>query len=155
MLLLGHAREALRAGTITAEQLAAELNRARYGLAIYSGHLLHLTEARTWEELIAERARHRSANALVDLANDLVRITCSRFRELSGAGSRLVDEALRYHYAVGVFMEKAVQAGQRTAGFLHAHARAVPERRAPMYAGRTRCPPRTDGIRPREHLCIG
>ena len=106
MLLLGHAREELQTGTITAEQLAAELNRARHGLAIYSGHLLHLTEARTWEELIAERARHRSANALVDLANDLVRITCSRFRELSGAGSRLVDEALRYHYAVGVFMER-------------------------------------------------
>jgi len=106
MLLLGHAREALRAGTITAEQLAAELNRARYGLAIYSGHLLHLTEARTWEELIAERARHRSANALVDLANDLVRITCSRFPGLSGSVSRLVDEALRYDYAVGVFMER-------------------------------------------------
>jgi hypothetical protein len=92
MLLLGHAREALQAGTITAEQLAAELNQARHGLAIYSGHLLHLTEARTWEELIAERVRHRSANALVDLANDLVRITCSHFRELSDAGSRLVTK---------------------------------------------------------------
>jgi hypothetical protein len=106
MLLLGHAREELQAGTITVEQLTAELNRARHGLAIYSGHLLHLTEARTWEELIAERARHRSANALVELANDLVRITSSHFRELSGAGSRLVDEALRYHYAVTVFMER-------------------------------------------------
>ena len=106
MLLLGHAREALQAGTITAEQLAAELNQARHGLAIYSGHLLHLTGARTWEELIAERARHRAANALVDLAKDLVSITCSRFPELSGAGSRLVDEALRYDYAVGVFMER-------------------------------------------------
>lgn len=42
----------------------------------------------------------------MDLAKDLVRITSSHFRELSSAGSRLVDEALRYHYAVSVFMER-------------------------------------------------
>jgi hypothetical protein len=88
MLLLGHAREAVRAGAITAKALAAELEQARLGLAIYAAHLLHLTEARTWEELVAERVRHRSANALVDLANDLVRITCDRFPELGGASTR-------------------------------------------------------------------
>jgi hypothetical protein len=87
------------------ETLIEQITTVRRNLSILADHLLYLAEDRPWEELVAEQSQHRSAEALLDKANSLVRAAGERFPELlsSGAGRRLVDEALRYFNAVNAF----------------------------------------------------
>jgi len=105
MLLLDRALRDLDTGTMTRETLIEQITTVRRNLSILADHLLYLAEDRPWEELVAEQSQHRSAEALLDKANSLVRAAGERFPELlsSGAGRRLVDEALRYFNAVNAF----------------------------------------------------
>lgn len=108
MLLLDRALRDLDAGTMTREALIAQATTVRRNLSILADHLLYLAEDRPWEELVAEQSQHRSADALLDKANSLVRAAGKRFPDLlsSGTGRRLVDEALRYLNAAHAFYSR-------------------------------------------------
>jgi hypothetical protein len=108
MLLLDRAHRDLDTGTMTREALRDQITKVRRSLSILADHLLYLAEDRPWEELVAEQSQHRSAEALLDKANSLVRAASERFPELlsSGTGRRLVDEALRYFNAVNAFYSR-------------------------------------------------
>ena len=108
MLLLDRAHRDLDTGTMTREALIEQITTVRRSLSILADHLLYLAEDRPWEELVAEQSQHRSAEALLDKANSLVRAAGDAFPELlsSGTGRRLVDEALRYFNAVNAFYSR-------------------------------------------------
>jgi hypothetical protein len=106
LTLLDRTRQELLSGEISPEVLAERLTRARRGLSIFAGHLQHLVRARSWDELVAERTHHRSADALLAEARDLVGVMTSRFPDLVGLGSRLISEALRYSAAVNEFCDR-------------------------------------------------
>lgn len=109
MMLLDRTRQELASGEITRDALIGRLDRARRGLSIFANHLLHLVHDRPWEELVAERSQHRSADALLGEAKELVVAFSSRFPDLSGMGARLVDEALRYSDAVNKFCDRLIE----------------------------------------------
>jgi hypothetical protein len=109
MSLLDRTRQELLSGEITREVLIERLTRARRGLSIFAGHLQNLVRARSWDELVAERTHHRSADALLTDAKELVVAVSSRFPDLAGIGSRLVDEALRYSAAVNEFCDRLLE----------------------------------------------
>jgi hypothetical protein len=108
MLLLDRAHRDLDTGTMTREALIEQITTVKRSLSILADHLLYLAEDRPWEELVAEQSQHRSVEALLDKANSLVGAAGERFPELlsSGAGRRLVDEALRYFNAVNAFYSR-------------------------------------------------
>jgi hypothetical protein len=106
MMLLDRTRQELAAGEMTRDALIERLDRVRRGLSIFADHLLHLVHDRPWEELVAERSQHRSADALLGEAKELVVAFSSKFPNLSGMGRRLVDEALRYFDAVNKFCDR-------------------------------------------------
>jgi hypothetical protein len=108
MLLLDRALRDLDTGTMTREALIEQITTVRRNLSNLADHLLYLAEDRPWEELVAEQSQHRSAEALLDKANSLVRAAGERFPDLlaSGTGRRLVDEALRYFNAVNAFYSR-------------------------------------------------
>lgn len=108
MALLDRTRQELTSGKITHDVLTERLVRARRGLSIFTGHLLYLVHTRPWEELVAERSQHRSADALLGEAKELVAAVNSRFPELSAMGTRLVDEALRYSDAINQFCDRLI-----------------------------------------------
>jgi hypothetical protein len=109
MMLLDRTREELASGEITREALITRIGRARRGLSIFADHLLQLIHDRPWEELVAERSQHRSADALLGEAKELVVAFTSRFPDLSGMGTRLVNEALRYSDAVNKFCDRLIE----------------------------------------------
>jgi hypothetical protein len=109
MMLLDRTRQELASGEITRDALVERLDRARRGLSIFADHLLHLVLDRPWEELVAERSQHRSADALLVEAKELVVAFSSKFPDLSGMGARLVDEALRYSDAVNKFCDRLIE----------------------------------------------
>jgi hypothetical protein len=109
MSLLDRTRQELLSGEITREVVIERLTRARRGLSIFAGHLQNLVRSRSWDELVAERTHHRSADALLTDAKELVVAVSSRFPDLAGIGSRLVDEALRYSAAVIEFCDRLLE----------------------------------------------
>ena len=109
MALLDRTKQELMSGEITEETLIERLTRARRGLSIYAGHLQHLVRARSWDELVAERTQHRSADALLTEAKELVVAVSSRFPDLVGLGARVVNEALRYSAAVNDFCDRLLE----------------------------------------------
>ncbi len=109
MLLLDRTKRELISGEITREGLARRLTRVKWSLSVFADNLLHLVRDRSWEELVAERIQHRSADALLAEAKDLVAVVSKHFPELAGTGTRLVIEALRYSSAVNEFCDRLLE----------------------------------------------
>jgi hypothetical protein len=110
MTLLDRTRAGLRSGVVRREQVAGNLARARRALAVYADHLSRMVRVCPLEELIAERRHHRDTEVLLEDARDVVRLVAERFPDLAAAGQRLVGEALRYSAAVGLFIERLLDA---------------------------------------------
>jgi hypothetical protein len=109
MLLLDRTKRELISGEITREGLTRRLARVKWSLSVFADNLQHLVRDRSWEELLAERTHHRSADALLTEAKDLVAAVSSHFPDLAGAGARLVNEALRYSSAVNDFCDRLLE----------------------------------------------
>jgi hypothetical protein len=110
MTLLDRTRAGLRSGVVGREQVAGNLARARRAFAVYADHLTRMVRVCPLEELIAERRHHRDTGALLEDARDVVRLVAERFPDLAPAGQRLVGEALRYSAAVGLFIDRLLDA---------------------------------------------
>jgi hypothetical protein len=110
LTLLDRTRAGLRSGVVGREQVAGNLARARRALAVYADHLTRMVRVCPLEELIAERRHHRDTGALLEDARDVVRLVAGQFPTLAAAGQRLVGEALRYSAAVGLFIERLLDA---------------------------------------------
>ncbi|WP_327432980.1 hypothetical protein [Streptomyces sp. NBC_01236] len=107
--LLGRTHDRLQQGLLDEGQLATRLRQARHELVINTSHLLLLVRSRAIEELIAERRHHRSKDALLDHARQLVGAVRAQFPLLRSAGTRLIEAALRYSAAVDEFHERLLQ----------------------------------------------
>jgi hypothetical protein len=86
MLLLDRTRRELAAGELDQETLAERLDEVRRDLSYFADHLLSLVEDHPWEELIAERTQHRSADQLLEEARDVVDVVTDKYPDLSARG---------------------------------------------------------------------
>lgn len=117
MLLLDRTRRELAAGELDQGTLAERLDEVRRNLSYFTGHLLSLVEDRPWEELIAERTQHRSADRLLQEAKDVVGAVTVKYPDLSARGKRLVDAALSYQGAVIRFSDRLLDHASATRDF--------------------------------------
>jgi hypothetical protein len=117
MLLLDRTRRELAAGELDRETLAERLDEVRRDLSYFADHLLSLVEDRPWEELIAERTQHRSADKLLEEAKGVVNAVTAQYPDLSGRGKRLVDAALGYQGAVINFSDRLLDHASATRDF--------------------------------------
>lgn len=109
MMLLDRTKRELISGEISRESLARRLSRVRWSLSVFADNLQRLVRDRSWEELVAERSHHRSADDLLTEAKELVAVVSSHFPDLTGAGARLVAEALRYSSTVNDFCDRLLE----------------------------------------------
>ncbi|MBV7653667.1 hypothetical protein STALF3_30770 [Streptomyces albidoflavus] len=107
-MLLDRAREGLLNGSLTEEQLAAKIAQARRSLANYTNHLLRLVRTRPIEELLGQRHHHAHSTSLEE-AKHLVHAVAEQYPALRPAGTRLIQEALRYTAAVHEFHDRLMQ----------------------------------------------
>ena len=117
MLLLDRTRRELAAGELDQETLAERLDEVRRNLSYFADHLLSLIEDHPWEELIAERTQHRSADQLLQEAKDVVDAVTTQYPDLSARGKRLVDAALGYQGAVIQFSDRLLDHASTTRDF--------------------------------------
>jgi len=108
-MLLDRAREGLLNGSLTEEQLAAKIGEARRSLANYTNHLLLLVRTRPIEELLGQRHHHAHTSTSLEEAEHLVRAVAEQYPALRHAGTRLIQEALRYTAAVHEFYDRLMQ----------------------------------------------
>jgi hypothetical protein len=117
MLLLDRTRRELAAGELDREALAERLDEVRRDLSFFADHLLSLVEDHPWEELIAERTQHRSADKLLEEAKGVVDAVAVQYPDLSARGKRLVDAALGYQGAVIRFSDRLLDHASATRDF--------------------------------------
>jgi hypothetical protein len=104
LTLLDRTRAGLRSGVATLEQVRRALAQARRGFAVNADHLSRLVTSAPLEDLLAERRHHRSGDALLSEATDLISLVVERFPTLAAEGDRLIREAVRYSQAVQRFI---------------------------------------------------
>ncbi|MEV6400204.1 hypothetical protein AB0M39_36380 [Streptomyces sp. NPDC051907] len=107
-MLLDRTRESLLNGSLTEEQLSAKIVQARRSLANYTNHLLRLGRTRPIEELLGQRHHHAHSTSLEE-AKHLVHAVAEQYPTLCPAGTRLIQEALRYTAAVHEFHDRLMQ----------------------------------------------
>jgi hypothetical protein len=117
MLLLDRTRRELAAGELDQETLTERLDEVRRDLSYFADHLLSLVEDHPWEELIAERTQHRSADRLLEEAKGVVDAVTAQYPDLSAQGKRLVDAALGYQGAVIKFSDRLLDHATATRDF--------------------------------------
>jgi hypothetical protein len=107
-MLLDRIREGLLNGSLTEDQLAARIVKARRSLANDTNHLLRLVRTRPIEELFGQRYHHAHTTSL-EGAKHLVHAIAEQYPALRPAGTRLIQEALRYTAAVHEFYDRLMQ----------------------------------------------
>lgn len=107
-MLLDRTREGLLNGSLTEEQLAAKIAQARRSLANYTNHLLRLVRTKAIEDLLGQR-HHHARTASLEEAKHLVHAVAEQYPALRPAGTRLIQEALRYTAAVNEFHDRLMQ----------------------------------------------
>lgn len=104
LTLLDRTQAGLRSGVVTPDQVQRALAQARRGFAVNADHLRRLVASAPLEDLLAERRHHRSGDALLSEAKDLISLVVERFPTLAAEGDRLIREAIRYSQAVQRFI---------------------------------------------------
>jgi hypothetical protein len=104
LTLLDRTRAGLRSGVVTLEQVRRALAQARRGFAVNADHLNRLVTSAPLDQLLAERRHHRSSDALLGEARELISLVVQRFPKLAADGDRLIREAVRYSQAVQRFI---------------------------------------------------
>jgi CBS domain-containing protein len=109
LTLLDRTRVGLRSGVVTAEQVERALAQARRGFAVNTDHLSRMVTSAPLEDLLAERRHHRSGDALLTEARDLIALVVGKFPALAVVGDRLIREAVRYSQAVQRFIGRLLE----------------------------------------------
>ena len=94
---------------MTEEQVRRALAQARRGFSVNADHLSRLVTTAPLEDLLAERRHHRSGDALLTEAKDLISMVVERFPTLAATGDRLIREAVRYSQAVQRFIGRLLE----------------------------------------------
>ena len=106
LTLLDRTRTGLRSGVATVDQVRRALAQARRGFAVNADHLNRLVTSSPLGELLTERRHHRSGDALLGEAKELIALVVERFPGLAADGDRLIREAVRYSHAVQRFISR-------------------------------------------------
>ncbi|WP_232246288.1 hypothetical protein [Kitasatospora mediocidica] len=150
-MLLDRTHEGILNGSLTEADLATKIAKVRRSLANYTNHLLQLVRTRPIEELFGQRHHHAHA-ASIHEAKHVVHAIAERYPALRPAGTRLIQEALRYTAAVQEFHDRLMRQAttRRDFSMLLPEQYVTAARRAPIdalasvFAATVFDPPRVD-----------